>query len=91
MNMDIKVKEFLGDMYGIEDAILLREVIKNNLMSGITLDFEGFDRMPTTFLSCLFGDLINMFGRDYIFKQINVKNLSNYADYSRVVLGTAFN
>ena len=91
MDMNIKVKEFLGETYGIEDAILLREVVKNNLIFGVTLDFEGFDRMPTTFLSCLFGDLINKLGREYIFKQIDVKNLSNYADYSRVVLGTAFN
>ena len=88
--VDIKVKEFLGDSYGIEDAILLREVVKNNLIFGIILDFEGFDRIPTTFLSCLFGDLIYKLGRDYIFEQIIVKNLSNYCDYSRVVLGTAF-
>ena len=48
------------------------------------------ERVPSTFLICLFNDLINKFGRDYIFKQIDVKNLSNYSDYSRVVLGTAF-
>lgn len=90
MSMDIKVKDFLGDNYSIEDAILLREIVKNNLDIGVSLDFEGFDRIPTTFLICLFSDLINKLGRDYIFKQIDVKNLSNYNDYSRVVLGTAF-
>ena len=87
MNMNIKIKEFLGENYSIEDAILLREIVKNNLDTGVTLDFE---RIPSTFLICLFNDLINKFGRDYIFKQIDVKNLSNYRDYSRVVLGTAF-
>lgn len=90
MGMNIKMKDFLGDNYSIEDAILLREIIKNNLDIGVSLDFEGFDRIPTTFLICLFSDLINKLGREYIFKQIYVKNLSNYNDYSRVVLGTAF-
>ena len=90
MSMNIKIKEFLGESYSIEDAILLREIVKNNLDTGVTLDFDGLERIPSTFLICLFNDLINKFGRDYIFKQIDVKNLSNYRDYSRVVLGTAF-
>lgn len=90
MSINIKIKEFLGDNYSIEDAILLREIVKNNLDKGVVLDFEGFNRIPSTFLTCLFSDLINKMGREYIFKQIDVKNLSNYNDYSRVVLGTAF-
>lgn len=90
MSINIKIKDYLEEKYSIEDAILLREIIKNNLDLGVTLDFEGFDRIPTTFLTCLFSDLINKLGREYIFKQISVKNLSNYNDYSRVVLGTAF-
>lgn len=88
--MEIKVKDILGEDITIEDAILLREIIKNNLNVGVSLDFDGFKRIPTTFLNMLFGDLINSFGRSFIFKQINVKNLSNYTDYSRVVLGTTF-
>ena len=85
-----KIKEFLGESYSIEDAILLREIIRNNLDQGVILDFDGYDRVPSTFLINLFSDLIYKFGRDYIFKQVVVKNLSNYRDYSRVVLGTAF-
>lgn len=88
--MEIKVKDILGEDITIEDAILLREIIKNNLNVGVSLDFGGFKRIPTTFLNMLFGDLINSFGRSFIFKQIDVKNLSNYTDYSRVVLGTTF-
>lgn len=88
--MDIKVKDFLGENFAVEDAILLREVIKNNIDEDITLDFEGIERVSTTFLNCLFGDLINKIGRMEIFNAIGVKNLSNYNDYSRVVLGTTF-
>lgn len=88
--MDIKVKDFLGENFAVEDAILLREVIKNNIQEDITLDFEGIERVSTTFLNCLFGDLINKIGRMEIFNAIGVKNLSNYSDYSRVVLGTTF-
>ena len=65
-------------------------MIRNSLNIGVLLDFEGFKRIPTTFLNMLFNDLINSFGRDFIFKQIDVKNLSNYTDYSRVLLGTTF-
>lgn len=90
MKKSIKVKEILGKDYNIEDAILLREIIRNNLEDGIQLDFEGFNRIPTTFLNCLLSDLIVKYGRKYIFQQINVKNLSNIRDFSRVVLGTTF-
>ncbi|MGG7144084.1 STAS-like domain-containing protein [Clostridium nigeriense] len=88
--MEIKVRDILGEDITIEDAILLREMIRNNLNVGVSLDFEGFNRIPTTFLNVLLSDLINSFGRNLIFKQVNVKNLSNYTDYSRVVLGTTF-
>ncbi len=73
--MEIKVREILGEDINIEDAILLREMIRNSLNIGVLLDFEGFKRIPTTFLNMLFNDLINSFGRDFIFKQIDVKNL----------------
>ncbi|EOR26579.1 MULTISPECIES: STAS-like domain-containing protein [Clostridium] len=88
--MEIRIKDVLGEDITIEDAILLREIIRNNINLGVVLDFQGFKRIPTTFLNVLLGDLINKFGREFIFKQINVKNLSNYKDYSRVVLGTTF-
>jgi len=88
--VEIKVKDILGGEITIEDAILLREMVRNNLNVGVVLNFEGFNRIPTTFLTMLFGDLINSFGRELIFQQVNVKNLSNYTDYSRVVLGTTF-
>ena len=89
--MDIKIKDVLGVDITIEDAILLREIIRSNLNTGVVLDFEGIDRVPSTFLNLLLGDLIISFGGDFIFEQDSVKNLSNYKDYSRVVLGTTFN
>ena len=88
--MEIKVKDILGEEITVEDAILLREIIRNNLNVGVVLDFEGFKRVPSTFINLLVGELLNSFGRDFIFRQISVKNLSNYTDYSRVVLGTTF-
>lgn len=88
--MEIRVIDFIGKNYRCEDAIFLREIVKNNLVDGVVLDFDGFNRISTTFLTCLFSDLIIKFDREYIFKQVSVKNLSNYIDYSRVVLGTTF-
>ncbi len=88
--MEIKVRDILGEELTVEDAILLREIIRNNLNVGVLLDFEGFERVPSTFINLLVGELLNSFGRDFVFKQISVKNLSNYTDYSRVVLGTSF-
>jgi hypothetical protein len=89
--MKVNVRKFLGENFAVEDAILLRELIQENIGEEIELDFEGFDRVPTTFLCCLFTDLINKNGRDFIISHINVKNLSNSTDYSRVVRGTTFN
>lgn len=89
--MIVNVKEFLGQDFTIEDAIILRAYIQNNLNENIELDFDGVQKVSTTFLNCLFTDLINKEGRDYIIKKICVKNLSNQRNFSRVVRGTAFN
>ncbi|EGT3599374.1 STAS-like domain-containing protein [Clostridium perfringens] len=88
--MKINVREFLGDKIHVEDAIILRDYIENNLNENVELDFDGIDRVSTTFLTCLFTDMINKKGRENIISKINVKNLSNYTDYSRVVVGTTF-
>ncbi|WP_297631631.1 DUF4325 domain-containing protein [uncultured Clostridium sp.] len=87
--MMINVREFLGENFGIEDAIFLREVIKDS-NDVVTLDFEGFDRVPSTFFISLFQDLINEQGREAIFNSVSVKNLTNTSDFSRVVMGTTF-
>lgn len=88
--MKINVRELLGDKINVEDAIILRDYIENNLDGNVELDFNGIDRVSTAFLTCLFTDIINKVGRDNIISKINVKNLSNYTDYSRVVAGTTF-
>ena len=80
----------LGNTINIEDAIVLRDAFKDHINEGVTLDFSGIENIPSTFLTCLFEDLINKSGREAIFNSVNVKNLSNYNDYSRVVMGTAF-
>ncbi|HHD2584439.1 STAS-like domain-containing protein [Clostridium perfringens] len=88
--MKINVREFLGDKIHVEDAIILRDYIEDNLNENVELDFDGIDRVSTTFLTCLFTEMINKKGRENIISKINVKNLSNYTDYSRVVAGTTF-
>lgn len=88
--MKINVRELLGYKINVEDAIILRDYIENNLDENVELDFNGIDRVSTTFLTCLFTDMINKVGREDIISKINVKNLSNYSDYSRVVVGTTF-
>ncbi|MFR5266307.1 STAS-like domain-containing protein [Clostridium sp.] len=88
--MLIKVKDFLGENFHVEDAIVLRDFIAKHLNENVELDFEGLSRVSTTFLTCLFNDLINKMGRDTIITKIGVKNLSNINDYSRVVRGTTF-
>lgn len=92
--MIINVREFLGEKINAEDAIILRgylEEILDNNENDIELDFIGLERISTTFLTCLFTNLINKVGRQSIIEKINVKNLSNNKDYSRVVRGTSFN
>lgn len=88
--MIIKVKDFLGVNFRDEEGIILRNLINTNLDSNIDLDFEGVGRVSTTFLSCLFNDLIYRNGRENIINKVHVKNLSNNTDYSRVVAGTTF-
>ncbi|MGL5414572.1 MAG: STAS-like domain-containing protein [Clostridium sp.] len=87
--MMVNVRELLGEKIGIEDAIFLRETIKSS-DEQVVLDFEGFGRIPSTFLTSLFNDLINEQGRDAVYNNITVKNLTNNNDYSRVVMGTTF-
>lgn len=67
--MKINVREFLGDKIHVEDAIILRDYIENNLNENVELDFDGIDRVSTTFLTCLFTNMINKKGkREYYFK-----------------------
>lgn len=88
--MEIVVKNFLGENFNIEDAIILREELRKNASKDIVLNFEGIKNVPATFFNCLFGDILYGTARAEIFEHVNVKNLSNMKDYSRVVLGTAF-
>lgn len=92
--MEILVRDVIGDEYESEDAIILREFVRDLLneeyKEDVTLNFDGMGRIPTTFLFSFFTDLINTKGRDYIINAVNVKNLSNSRDYKRVLLGTAF-
>ncbi|SHK08197.1 protein of unknown function [Clostridium cavendishii DSM 21758] len=88
--MEINVRGFLGDDFVVEDAIVLREYIEENTDEMIWLDFDGIEKVSTTFLNCLFTDLINKEGRDTIIRRICVKNLANQRDFCRVVRGTAF-
>lgn len=88
--MEINVKEYLGENFSIEDAILLRDAIMKNRMENVTLNFDGIKAVPATFFNCLFGSILYENSRKEIFSRIDVKNLSNTSDYSRVVLGTAF-
>lgn len=88
--MLINVMQFLGKEFNIEDAIVLRRYIKDNINNDVELDFKGIEKVPSTFLVCLFNNLMNELGRDYVFSQIKVKNLTNYNDYLRVVKGTTF-
>ncbi|MGL5822800.1 MAG: STAS-like domain-containing protein [Sarcina sp.] len=88
--MEIRVREYLGENLRAEDAILLRGLVDNNIDNGINLNFEGINKVSTTFLTSLFSDLIYRKGRKKIIDKVNVKNLSNKADYSRVVMGTTF-
>lgn len=88
--MDVLVKDFVGASFTKEDAIVLRELIRDNLDQKVHLDFSDIDRVPTTFFWCLLTDLFNENGREYVLDKINVKNLSNQRDFRRVALGTAF-
>ncbi|SHI87236.1 protein of unknown function [Clostridium amylolyticum] len=88
--LDIKVKDFLGKEFAVEDAILLRGYIYDNIGEKIVLDFSDIEKVPSTFFYCLFSELMSNQGRDYVFSHVNVKNLSNSNDYNRVVLGTTF-
>ncbi|MGL5635114.1 MAG: STAS-like domain-containing protein [Sarcina sp.] len=88
--MEIRVREYLGENLRAEDAILLRGLVDNNIDNGINLNFEGINKVSTTFLTSLFSDLIYRKGRKKIIDKVNVKNLSNKTDYSRVVMGTTF-
>lgn len=88
--MEIKVREFIGENFAVEDAIVLRDILRKHKDETIVLDFDGLKNVPATFFNCLFGDILYGTARNEIFRKISVKNLSNKTDYTRVVLGTAF-
>lgn len=85
----IKVKEIIGLNFKCQDAVILRKYIKDNINDKTILDFDGIDHdVPTTFFYTLFSELLYEKDRTYLMEHIEVKNLSNYEDYKRVILGT---
>jgi hypothetical protein len=86
----VNVKDVIGKDLMIEDAILLKAILKDNLGSTVILDFAGIENVPCTFFSNLLTSLILSEGRDFISSKVIVKNLSKEENYKRVLLGTAF-
>lgn len=86
---EIKVKELIGTELRNEDAILLKELISENLQNKIVLDFKDTKTIPGTFFASLLTDLISTKTRDYIASNVIVKNLSNENDFKKVLLGTS--
>ena len=70
--MEIVVKNFLGEHFNIEDAIVLRDELKKGNGKDIVLNFEGIENVPATFFNCLFGDFLYGTARKDIFNKINV-------------------
>lgn len=88
---NILVKDFIGETIQVEDAVLIKSVIKDNLDENIILDFEGTREVPISFFASLLYDMMYTKGRDYVMEHLGVKNLSNMCDFNRVIKGTAFN
>lgn len=88
--MRILIKEFIGESFELEDAILLKDIIRSLNDEVCILDFQGIQRVPTTFFFSLFNDFINEKGRNYILSNFKIVNLVDDENYYRVIFGTSF-
>lgn len=88
--MRILIKEFIGESFELEDAILLKEILRSLNDEVCILDFQGIHRVPTTFFFSLFNDFINEKGRNYILSNFKIVNLVDDENYYRVIFGTSF-
>ncbi|WP_179631957.1 STAS-like domain-containing protein [Clostridium peptidivorans] len=86
---EVRVRDLIGTELKNEDAIILKELIAENLQNKIVLDFEDTKTIPGTFFASLLTDLISTKTRDYVASNIVVKNLSNEGDFKKVLLGTS--
>lgn len=87
MDHIVNVKDIIGVDFTCTDAILLKGSIKSKLNDTVILDFNGLNKVPTTFFYNLLSDVIYENGRQYIFDHVKVKNLTNHSDYNMVLLG----
>lgn len=86
---EVKIRDLIGSELKNEDAIILKELIAENLQDKIVLDFEDTKTIPGTFFASLLTDLISTKTRDYVASNVVVKNLSNENDFKKVLLGTS--
>jgi hypothetical protein len=89
---EIIVKQITGEEVVATDAIIVKGIIKEVLISkdeNIQIDFQGVKGVDSSFMSSVFTDLIYQYGRRYLIDKINVINLQNYDSYGRVVYGTS--
>ena len=82
---EVKVKELIGSELRNEDAIILKELIIENLQNKIVLDFQDTKTIPGTFFASLLTDLISTKTRDYVASNIIVKNLSTEGNFKKVL------
>lgn len=88
----LNLKERLGDTLLIEDAVVLRQELQSDINDKkITLNFQNIYSIPNNFFSTLLVPLQESVGRDVLFNNLNVINLTNKEkdNYERVYYGTS--
>lgn len=73
----IKVSDYIASAFSQEKALILREIIKNNLEENdeIVLDFSGIFKFTTLFFNFSTGYYISLLGPNVYDKKISLINL----------------
>ena len=85
----VKVIDVIGEKFTCQDAILLKKQLNFMNFNTVVLDFDGLNKVPTTFFYTLLSDAIYENGREFLSEHLKVKNLSNPEDFKMVLLGTS--
>ena len=72
------VKEFVSNAFSNEQALILKEQIKNNLVESekLILDFQGISQYTTLFFNFSTGYFIKKMGKESYDNQFELQNLS---------------
>ena len=94
MNKNIKkyeVKKMFGDNLSVEDAVILRNYLIEDMKQGkdiISIDLDGVIKVAPNYYSTLLTPILSLFDKNEVYAKLSFFNIKNKPSFNRAYYGT---